>query len=84
MVAARLGPRPEGPQYLRTFVVKNPLWMAGPASPVALNWVRFFGHLCTFIGFSAEKLGSFRNLALLGPLPSLDYRSLIYLDLVGF
>jgi hypothetical protein len=35
--------------------------MARPASPVALNWVRFFGHLCTFIGFFSEKLGSFRN-----------------------
>ena len=36
--------------------------MAIPTSPVALNWVRFFGHLCTFIGFFAKKLGSFRNL----------------------
>jgi len=35
--------------------------MARPASTVALNWVRFFGHLCTFIGFFAEKLASFRN-----------------------
>jgi len=26
------------------------------------NWVRFFGHLCIFIGFFAKKLGSFRNL----------------------
>jgi hypothetical protein len=43
--------------------------MARSASPVALNWVRFFGHLCTFIGFFEEKLGSFRN-SMYRPRPS--------------
>jgi len=51
--------------------------MARPASPVALNWVRFFGHLCTFIGFFAEKLGSFRNFRVSGQSSSPSFSNRI-------
>jgi len=53
--------RPEGPQYLRAFLVKKPALDGKTGQKSPQNWVRFFGHLCTFIGFFAEKLGSFRN-----------------------
>ena len=59
-----------------------PLWLkpaldgqTGLAGGLKLGsiWVRFFGHLCTFIGFFAEKLGSFRNFTTRGkPVAYLD------------